>query len=377
MAALLAFREVLKAAGAVHGRDYKENRGNRWFEFENGSFVQFKTADNPETLRGAGLDYLWMDEAAAIPTVAAWDVTRPSLTDKEGLVVSTTTPSGKNWFYHEFWNEEKLADTSTGRVEYRSIDNPHWPYTEWAKEKAEMHPMLFAQEYMASFDSFVGKELSGDWLQYYERAELEGKKLRKIIGVDPAISLADSADRFAICLIGLTENNEQAYLLEQWAGKIPFPEQVKLIQEWWHKYRPMYVSVEKVAYQIALVQQLQRLPGLPPISAVPAQGKKWERILSMAPLFQLGRIKIRKDHVDFINEWLDYDSEVTNPADDCLDSVEIALRGAGVVLPRMVEEKKELPFDHPAGSMDELARMRAPKSAEESRGVDEHMGVDW
>src|SRR5207253_3216097 len=112
-------------------------------------------------------DYLWMDESAKIPTSEAWDVTRPSLTDKEGLVVSTTTPSGKNWFYHEFWSEAKLADSSHGRVEYRSIDNPHWPASEWLKEKSEMHPMLFAQEYMASFDSFAGKELSGDWLHYY------------------------------------------------------------------------------------------------------------------------------------------------------------------------------------------------------------------
>lgn len=377
MAALLAFREVLKAAGLTAGVDYKENRGNRWFEFNNGSFVQFKTADNPETLRGAGLDILWMDESAIIPNKDAWEVTRPALSDKLGVVLSSTTPSGKNWFYQEFWSDAAKLNPAHSRVEYRSIDNPYFPQEEWIAEKIRMHPMLFAQEYMASFDSFAGKELQGDWLHYYEREELEGLKLRKVIGVDPAISLSDDADRFAISLIGVTEDNSQAYLLEQWAGRIPFPEQVEKIQSWWVKYSPMYISVEKVAYQIALVQQLQRLPGLPPISAVPAKGKKFERILSMAPLFQLERIKIRKDHVDFINEWLDFDSTLSNPSDDCLDSVEIALRGAGVVLPRVEKEPEELPFDHPAGSMDELARMKAPKSPDETRGVDEHMGADW
>lgn len=377
MAALMAFREALKAAGLRPGEDFKENRGNRWFEFANGSFVQFKTADNPESLRGAGLDLLWMDEAALIPDAHAWDVTRPALSDKLGLVISTTTPAGKNWFYHEFWGDKAQALTAHGRVEYRSIDNPYFPQEEWLAEKIRMHPMLFAQEYMASFDSFAGKELHGDWLHYYEREELEGQKLRKVIGVDPAISLADNADRFAISLIGVAEDNTQAYLLEQWAGQVPFPEQVELIKSWWTKHSPQYISVEKVAYQAALVQQLMRVPGLPPIAGIGAPGKKFERILSMAPLFELGRIKIRKDHVDFINEWLNYDSTLKNPEDDCLDSVEIALRGAGVVLPHSRVEEAELPFDHPAADIEELRKKDMPKRADETRGVDEHLGAYW
>jgi predicted phage terminase large subunit-like protein len=377
MAALLAFRDVLKTVGLTQGVEYKENRGNRWFEFDNGSFVQFKTADNPETLRGAGLDILWMDEAAIIPDAHAWDVVRPALSDKLGLVVSTTTPSGKNWFYHEFWGDKAKTSSNHGRVEYRSIDNPFFPYEEWVAERQRMHPMLFAQEYMASFDSFAGKELHGDWLHYYEKEELNGLELRKVIGVDPAISLADTADRFAIALVGITKNNEQAYLLELWAGRIPFPEQVEKIKAWWLQYRPQTINVERTAYQAALVQQVMRLPGLPPVVGVWARGKKFERILGMAPLFQHGRIKVRKDHVDFINEWIDYDSTRPNPDDDTLDAVEIALRGAGVVLPRVAEHKPKFDDYGPATDIEELARRDRPKSAENTLGVDEHLGADW
>lgn len=374
--ALMAFRESLKLAGLEHGKEYKENRGNRWFEFANGSFVQFKTADDPQSLRGAGLDILWIDEAALIPTDEAWEVSRPALSNTLGTVITTTTPMGKNWLWHKFW-EEQEGNSSHGHIEYRSIDSPYFPESEWLEEKKRMHPMLFAREYMASFDAMVGRELQGDWLHYYGKEEIQGQKLRKVIGVDPAISLADTADRFAIALIGIKPDNSQAYLLEQWAGHIPFPEQVDLIKEWWLKYEPQYISVEKVAYQIALAQQLMRLPGLPPIAQVPAKGKKWERILSMAPLFQLGRIKIRTDHVDFINEWLNFDSQLSNPEDDCLDSVEIALRGAGVVLPRTETEKKVLPFDHPAADMEELRQRDLPKRNSDYKGVDEHLGADW
>jgi hypothetical protein len=107
-AALMTFREVLDAAGLEPGKDYKEHKGNRHFEFENGSFLQFKTADNPEMLRGAGLDWLWMDEAAFISNARAWQVSRPAISDKVGRLVTTTTPDGKNWFYDEFWNNHIL-----------------------------------------------------------------------------------------------------------------------------------------------------------------------------------------------------------------------------------------------------------------------------
>jgi predicted phage terminase large subunit-like protein len=382
MAALLAFREALKGAGYNHGREYKENRGNRWFEFENGSFVQFKTADEPESLRGAGLDILWMDEAAFIPNARAWEVTRPALSDKEGLVLSTTTPDGKNWFYETFWTGDAQDDPEQGRVEYRSIDNPYFPAKEWVRARREMHPMLFKQEYMASFDSMAGKELSGDWLHYYSPATLDRKKIKDtFIGVDPAISLSDTADRFVITLVGKSEDNTQVYLLKQWAGRIPFAEQVEMIYSWWRDDtewpRARYIGIEKNAYQAALEQQVARMEGFPPTVPIWTKGKKFERILAMAPWFRIGKVKISKDHKDFIDEWIDYDSQIKNPKDDCLDSMEIALRVAGVLLPGAKPVKQD-ELDHPAGSIEELRRRDSPgRLGKSMAGVDEHLGGEW
>lgn len=376
--ALLNFREVIQEAGLVAGADYKENRSLHWFEFANGSFVQFKTADEPEGLRGAGLDILWMDEAAFIPHARAWEVVRPALSDKLGLVISTTTPSGKNWFYDEFWSEDALKDRAQGSVEYRSLDNPYFPAQEWKDVQRLYHPMLFKQEYMASFDSMQGKELLGEWLHYYTDDDLPRVKdnpklydLNYYIGVDPAISLSDRADRFAISVIGVTKKSDQAYLIDQFAGRIPFPEQVDLIGYWHQKYKPFAIGIEKNAYQAALAQQAMRLSGMPPIAAIWTKGKKPERILGMSPMFKLGRIKIKKEHRDFIAEWLDYDSELKNPKDDCLDSVELALRTAGVVLP----ETPAVEDYHPAFTLEEWAKRDKPRQS--SIGVDEHLGADW
>ena len=55
-------------------------------------------------------------------------------------------------------------------------------------------------------------------------------------------------------------------------------------------------------------------------------------------LFQIGKVRIKQEHRDFIDEWINYDASISNPKDDCLDSVEIALRAAGALLPGMPDE---------------------------------------
>jgi predicted phage terminase large subunit-like protein len=383
-AALSWFRQVLIDAGLTHGVEFKENRGNHWFEFENGSFVHFRSAEDPESLRGAGLDILWMDEAAFIPNGRAWEVSRPATSDKLGLLITTTTPDGKNWLYKEFWSIKAQQNPNEGRVEYRSIDCPAFPEEEWLELLESYHPLLFKQEYMASFDSMAGKELSGEWLKYFTSDELPRDAddrtklaLDTYIGVDPAISLADDADKFAIAVVGVTKDKTQAYLLDLWSGQIPFAEQLDKIAEFHIQWKPMFIGVESVAYQQALVQQTLRLPGFLPIVPLLATGKKTIRILSMAPLFKIGRIKIQKHQRDFIDEWLDYDSQKKNPHDDCLDAVEMALRMAGAILPQSPDAPADLSH-MPTGSMQELADKRwLAFNTDNEPGWDDQMGAEW
>jgi hypothetical protein len=115
--AWITFREVCIQAGLTLGKEVKENRGGLRFEFENGGLIEFKSAEDPQSLRGAGLDILWMDEAAFIKDDEAWGVVRPALSDKQGLLITTTTPNQKNWFYEEFFEGDSLKDTAQSRVE--------------------------------------------------------------------------------------------------------------------------------------------------------------------------------------------------------------------------------------------------------------------
>jgi phage terminase large subunit-like protein len=366
-AALLTFLSVLRKSGLVKGKDFEYNKTEKVIEFPDGTLVEFRSADDPQSLRGPGLDILWIDEAAFLPNAEAWDTIRPALGDKIGRLITTTTPFGRNWFFDEFWSKEALSDDMQFRVEYTSLDNPHFPKMIWEYERKHTHPFLFKQEYMASFDALAGVELQSDWLHYYvvgkqvallspDDVRLDPETpLRKFMAVDPAISIRDSADDFAMALVGVTEDNSQAYLLKTFRGHIPFPEQLEMISEWHMTYQPQYIGIEANAFQQALVQQAQRLPGLPNVVPIFSKAKKEARIMGMAPLFKTGRIRIHRSMRDFIDQWVSWDSTKKSIRDDMLDAVEIAIGLAGVLLPSLAQHLTQEAANRPPQSLEEAA----------------------
>lgn len=366
---LLTFLSVMRKAGLVKGRDYEYNKTERIIEFPDGTLIEFKTAEDPENLRGPGLDILWIDEAAYLSDAEAWWTIRPALADKLGRLITTTTPKGKNWLYEEFW--VKLAYRADQfRIEYTSLDNPHFPREEWEDALETYHPLLFRQEYMAAFDAMAGVALSGEWLHYYvlglgtalgdpDDVKLDPKvELRKYLAIDPATG--EGQDDFAMALVGVPESREYAYVLKTFKGKIPFPEQIELIQDWHRTYRPEYIGVEAYAFQRVMVQQLSRLPGMPnvlPVFTGSGIGKdaKKKRILAMSPLFKTGRVRIHRSMRDLIDQWISYDPDESKPKDDLLDAVEIALGLAGVLLPRQELAEYRDPYDEPV-TLDDLVK---------------------
>jgi predicted phage terminase large subunit-like protein len=390
---------VLKQCGLERNKDFNYNQGENWIEFPNGTLVEFKTAEQADSLVGAGIDILWIDEAAVIPTKDAYEYATPALDDHLGVVIGTTTPRGKNWFYDLGWSPDAHEDETIGTVEYTSIHNPFFSKERWLYRKKRYHPLKFKQEYMAAFDSMAGKDLHGDWLHTYDLTELPLKEERLgvqlpdgklrianldldiFIGVDPAISLSDEADSFAYAVLGVTKDKAQAYLLDVWKGRIDFPDQIQLLQELHLKWRPIFIGIEQVAYQAALVQMAKRLSTMPNISGQHAPGKKNERIMSMSPSFKIAQVKVRGEFKDFIDEWLDFDSSRKNQKDDTLDAVEIALRTAGFILPGFPDESDT----ETAKTIEEMAWARQPKpynpmdedwdaAGGSGSGYDEHLG---
>lgn len=123
--------------------------------FAGGGSIQMRTADNPDNLRGAGLDGVVLDEAATIKP-EAWDlVLRPALADKQGWALFISTPQHFNWFYDLFTKGEN------GEQDWKSWQQPTWnnpfiPETEITSAQRDMEQADFDQEFGASFTAIGG-----------------------------------------------------------------------------------------------------------------------------------------------------------------------------------------------------------------------------
>ena len=72
---------------------------NRMITLPTGGAVQIRSADDPDSLRGEGLDFVVMDECAFMKEDAWTHALRPALSDRLGKAMFISTPKGRNWFY--------------------------------------------------------------------------------------------------------------------------------------------------------------------------------------------------------------------------------------------------------------------------------------
>ena len=385
--ALLTFLSAVKQAGLTKGVDYTYNKTERIIEFSNGTVMEFRSAENPDDLRGPGLHILWFDEAAFLPSEDAFLTVYPALADTKGSLITTTTPNSKNW-YHEKWWADGLDDPDTGSVEYWSLDNPHFSAEEWKRYEKWYHPLYFEQEFKASFDAMVGLDLHGEWLQYHTLDEMEADKLwhpltrrykgmSTYLGIDPAISTTEAADHFAMSLIGVADTG-RVYLLETIKTKMDFADQLQLIHQWHMKFAPTLIGIESNAFQAVLSQQAQRLAGMPPIVPILNAGKKNDRIMQMSPLFKIGKATLLESHRDFQHEWINFEYANRHNEDDLLDATEIALQTAGS-LHAVGDRSWNSPILTP--SEEDWGKIGTPEHEElfsqTAAAVDEEFGDDW
>jgi hypothetical protein len=124
--------------------------------FVGGGSIQMRTADNPDNLRGAGLDGVVLDEAATIKP-EAWDlVLRPALADKQGWALFISTPQHFNWFYDLFERGQDTEYKDWASWQKPTWDNPFIHEEEIESAKRDMEEGDFEQEFAASFTAIGG-----------------------------------------------------------------------------------------------------------------------------------------------------------------------------------------------------------------------------
>jgi phage terminase large subunit len=132
----------------------KINESELTITLVNGSTIFLRSADNPDSIRGIGLDYVVIDEAADISEEAWKAVIRPTLSDREGDALIIGTPKGRNWLYDVYQNAKHLNDWHSWQK--RTIDGGQVSAEEIAQAKQDLDERTYKQEYEATFVEYSG-----------------------------------------------------------------------------------------------------------------------------------------------------------------------------------------------------------------------------
>ena len=107
------------------------------------------------SLRGAGLNGVVLDEYAQVKSHVWGEIIRPMLTDTEGWAIFIGTPQGYDNDLFKKYEEEK-RDPDYKSFHFTSYENPYVPTKDIDKAKEELTEDAFAQEYLAEFKRFTG-----------------------------------------------------------------------------------------------------------------------------------------------------------------------------------------------------------------------------
>ena len=116
----------------------------------NGSFIKFRSADSGDNLRGATLDFIYLDEAAYMKLDFINEVLLPMVTRTKGRVVMSSTFNGPNWYFDKY----KDGQSKSNWEEIKSIKKTYLDLNDRDVErtvagvKKSMTKAQFDQEYL-------------------------------------------------------------------------------------------------------------------------------------------------------------------------------------------------------------------------------------
>jgi len=185
----------------------KINETELSLELKNSSTISLKGADNHDSLRGIGLDYLVLDEFADIDPNAWYETLRPTLSDREGHALFIGTPKGLNWA-HDLYSLCLEFPEEWRSFQYTTIDGGRVKPEEIEAARATLDERTFRQEYMATFETFSGRVFYA-----FERAN-NLKPYNKELPREIHIGLDFNVDPMS-AVIGVKLNDSEFHIIDE------------------------------------------------------------------------------------------------------------------------------------------------------------------
>ena len=330
----------LRSIGIEYGIKVKE--AERTIVTATGGSVQVRSADDPMKLRGAGLDFVVLDECAFMKPQTWAEVIRPALTEKKGSAFFISTPKGYN-FFEKLYSEANILDDWV-RFTYPTITNPIIDPAELEMAKQEIGSFLYAQEYEAQFIEASGGLFKADWFDHYkieERIGIDEEKnenreiiykykdkecrledCRRYATVDLATSTKQTADFTVITSVAITPEGK-ILILDIDRRRLEAPDLLPLLQRKVEQFDLAYVGIERAGYQLAFIQMAKR-EGLV-VKSLKADRDKVSRAYPLIARMEAGDIFFPKNSTWFADVQTELLRFPEAEHDDIVDSLAYAV----------------------------------------------------
>jgi hypothetical protein len=128
------------------------------------SVIEFKSGDNSDSLRGFGVNFAVVDEAARMPYDSFVSI-MTTTTQTRGKILFISTPKGRDWFWEIYQRGEKFFEDGSPKYDKTEDDewhewmairmpswsNPHVPIESIREMKRNLPEDVFRQEVAAQF----------------------------------------------------------------------------------------------------------------------------------------------------------------------------------------------------------------------------------
>jgi len=261
-------------------------RSEMRIELATGHEVLFRSADDPDKLRGPNVAWAWIDEAAQCPA-GTWPVVIGRLRQHgvTGRAWATTTPKGLNWV-HEVFVGRAEADTALYRA--TTLENPFVERSFVESLRRQYSTQFARQELLGEFLELAGGVIRREWFRVVERAP-DG--LRWVRFWDLAASTRASAD-YTVGVRAALAADGTLYLADLIRDRWEWPDARRVILQALAAEPAVLVGVEAAGFQLAAFQDILRQPeaGARAIRAVQVDKDKLARAQPWIARAEAGKV---------------------------------------------------------------------------------------
>jgi len=263
----------------------------------NGARVRFRSADNPDRLRGANLSGVWLDEASMMEH-DAYLIALGCLREHNrlGWLTATFTPQGlTHWTFAQFG--KSLSDTEIFTAPMRA--NPFIPkqMQQQLTEQYGLRGILAQQELEGKFVSAEGAEWPADYFDniLYDHFPLkEDDIFCRILALDPSMGKNAKSGDYSALLYIVADRNYHMWVQDSTILRMTTNQCEDTVVHYINQFKPDIIPIECNGFQDVLASNiLLKSPSAPVWKYINKMDKEVRLRMILTPYLAHRRLHIR------------------------------------------------------------------------------------